>query len=199
MALYVIVSGTSFASPHVAGVVALLRGAVPAASAAQVEAALAATAHDLGVTGPDDDTGLGLVDAVAALERVAAPVDADGDGYPAETDCDDSDPKVHPGAREQRRDGIDQDCNGYDLTLRIAYAVYSHDGKSLRLRASSLLGARAALRIVDIGPLTWREAYHDWIYDGSADASAHARVVVRGVEGEISLRPRAPLPQRGTE
>lgn len=37
--------------------------------------------------------------------------DADGDGYPATTDCDDADPSVHPGAAETC-DGRDNDCNG---------------------------------------------------------------------------------------
>lgn len=40
-------------------------------------------------------------------------VDADGDGVPAEEDCDDADPEVYPGADEgDEADGIDQDCDG---------------------------------------------------------------------------------------
>ncbi len=39
------------------------------------------------------------------------PADTDQDGYPADVDCDDGDPGVHPGAGEVC-DGADQDCNG---------------------------------------------------------------------------------------
>ncbi len=39
------------------------------------------------------------------------PVDADGDGYSAEDDCDDSDPDVNPGASEVQGDGLDNDCD----------------------------------------------------------------------------------------
>ncbi len=37
--------------------------------------------------------------------------DQDADGYPCTSDCDDSDPEVHPGAQE-RCNGRDDDCNG---------------------------------------------------------------------------------------
>jgi len=42
------------------------------------------------------------------------PADDDGDGARVDTDCDDANADVHPGALELCGDAIDQDCNGFD-------------------------------------------------------------------------------------
>jgi len=65
-ARYTNVSGTSFAAPHVAGVAALLLGAFPGTPVTDIEDILRNTADDLAPTGPDNDSGHGLVDAEAA-------------------------------------------------------------------------------------------------------------------------------------
>ena len=65
-------SGTSMASPHVAGVVALMEAAAPAITPDQVQQALTASATDLGVTGRDDVYGYGQVDAVRAVRSAKA-------------------------------------------------------------------------------------------------------------------------------
>ncbi|RBY78512.1 peptidase S8 [Blastococcus sp. TF02-09] len=60
-------SGTSMASPHVAGVVALMEAAAPSLTPDQVERALTWSATDLGAAGRDDSFGHGQVDGVRAV------------------------------------------------------------------------------------------------------------------------------------
>lgn len=51
-------------------------------------------------------------DASDASDASDAPLDEDRDGTPADRDCDDRDPSVHPGATEICDDRRDNDCNG---------------------------------------------------------------------------------------
>jgi subtilisin family serine protease len=67
---YAFLSGTSMATPHVAGVAALIWSANPSWSNRQVRAALDATAQDLGAPGYDTSFGWGLVQAKAALDEL---------------------------------------------------------------------------------------------------------------------------------
>lgn len=138
---YTSVSGTSFAAPHVAGTMALLRQADPGASVAELEQALTDTAVDLGAAGPDNDSGYGLIDAVAANDMLASnpgPIctDADSDGFFAEAgcgtalDCKDSDVGINPDACDIKSDGIDQNCDGVDRTKGKACPVSDGGGGS---------------------------------------------------------------------
>jgi len=61
-------SGTSMASPHVNGVVTLMRQACPELTVEQIKQILLDTAHDLGTTGDDNSYGKGMVDAYEAVQ-----------------------------------------------------------------------------------------------------------------------------------
>ena len=65
---YSSMSGTSMASPHAAGVVALLLSAFPWATGTDAKLAIIATARDLGTAGEDNTYGNGLIDAGAAYQ-----------------------------------------------------------------------------------------------------------------------------------
>ncbi len=69
---YVAYSGTSMATPFVAGMVALGLDAVPGAGPAQIKSALQASANDAGTPGPDNEWGHGLVDARAFVAALGA-------------------------------------------------------------------------------------------------------------------------------
>ncbi len=124
---YASVSGTSFAAPHVAGTMALLRQADPGTSVAALEQALTGSAVDLGLAGADNVSGYGIIDAVAANDLLAGnpgPIctDADSDGFFAEAgcgtalDCNATDAGINPDACDIKGDGIDQNCDGVDRT-----------------------------------------------------------------------------------
>ncbi len=65
-------SGTSMATPHVAGVAALIWSYNPQWTNAQIRQGLQATAKDLGPIGKDDSYGYGLPQAKAALDWLQA-------------------------------------------------------------------------------------------------------------------------------
>jgi len=68
---YAYYNGTSMATPHVAGVAALVWSNNPNCTADQVRSALKSTAVDLDAAGRDNKTGYGLVQAKAASDSLA--------------------------------------------------------------------------------------------------------------------------------
>ena len=64
---YALASGTSMATPHVAGLAALLVGQYPSYTPAQIEGEIETTAIDLGTPGRDNYYGYGRIDAYNAV------------------------------------------------------------------------------------------------------------------------------------
>lgn len=64
---YVYMSGTSMSTPHIAGVVALIREANPNLTPDEIKQIIYQTAYDLGPAGEDNSYGYGMVDAYEAV------------------------------------------------------------------------------------------------------------------------------------
>ena len=69
---YTSFSGTSMASPHINGVIALMRQANPNLPVQDIKQILFDTAVDLGQPGEDSDYGWGMVDALEAVQIAAS-------------------------------------------------------------------------------------------------------------------------------
>ncbi|MGI9603290.1 MAG: Ig-like domain-containing protein [Acidimicrobiales bacterium] len=70
-------------------------------------------------TGTEDTFDYTITDsngATATATVTIVEIDADQDGVAATLDCNDGDDSIYPGATETADDGIDQDCDGTDLT-----------------------------------------------------------------------------------
>jgi bacillopeptidase F len=80
-------SGTSMASPHVAGALALLRQRFPGISFRDAWYRITKTAKDLGAAGADNVSGYGLLNIYAAIHLAAIPGDTDGDGIVTPADA----------------------------------------------------------------------------------------------------------------
>ena len=191
---YAYKSGTSFAVPHLAGAMALLKSSDNSLSVTEMETAIHQSSVDAGSAGDDNDYGWGLLDVAAAHASLSPggggtqPVDNDGDSYMSDVDCNDNDASVYPGATEIKSDGVDQSCNGYDLTIDIVEAQYNIKRDKLSVTATSALGKNANLELDGYGAMKWSNKNAEWSITVRNIGGNPGSVVVVGVEGmEISL------------
>ncbi|MEJ2345789.1 MAG: S8 family serine peptidase [Gammaproteobacteria bacterium] len=110
-------------------------------------------------------------------------VDIDQDGYAAGSDCNDNDASVYPGAPEIKHDGVDQDCNGYDLTIDIGALRYNAKKGKLTVEATSALNGSANLSVDGYGAMSWNRRKGVWQLDVSGVGMQPTRITVSGVEG----------------
>ncbi|MHC3993687.1 putative metal-binding motif-containing protein [Thiomicrolovo sp. ZZH C-3] len=77
-----------------------------------------------------NDTGANALEQLSLSYTVTPPADADADGYPFTTDCNDTNPNVYPGATEIVGNGIDDNCNGMIDEVEVCDGV-DNDGDGL--------------------------------------------------------------------
>ena len=123
------------------------------------------------------------------------PADADADGFTADLDCNDNNASIFPGAAEVKHDGVDQDCNGYDLTIDVTRARYLASKDKLIVWSTSDMGSQAGLSMnVELANggnvsrnLTWKGKKNRWqkyLKNFSVNFGAiPVSVTVSGVEG----------------
>lgn len=111
--------------------------------------------------------------------------DLDGDGSSScHSDCNDADAAIFPGAAETPFDGVDQDCNGYDLTITVTKASYSPEQHgALHVRATSALAEGAWLNVDYYGSMHWepKKGYWEFVMTDIGDNPGWVNVC--GYEG----------------
>jgi serine protease AprX len=167
---YIDVRGTSYAAPHVSGAMALLLGAQPDLTVEELESALKLSTYDPRDLGPDNDYGNGLVDVAGAWDLLQS---TGGNSW----NCS---------AAEIKHDGIDLDCNSYDLTINIILAEYTSADEKLNVEATSSFGNDAGLILEDYGPMKWTRKKARWTISVSSVFQDPVEVTVIGLEGSES-------------
>jgi M6 family metalloprotease-like protein len=105
------------------------------------------------------------------------PSDSDGDGFLPPADCDDTNPAIHPSARETPGDGIDSNCNGDDNCF-IATAAF---GSRLEGKIDVLRRFRDRHLMHSVSGESLVEAYYRYSPSAARTINQHAwlRTVVR--------------------
>ena len=138
------VSGTSFAAPHVAGALALLRGAFPSASQADVETAILTSAVDLGESGPDDEYGWGLLDVFAAYVSMAST--GESTFLPnADARVKSTDPNANFGLLDPL--WVDEDVTTYHSYLQFDLSSLAGSVRAARLRLFATNGSADGVEV----------------------------------------------------
>ena len=119
---YTSMSGTSMASPHVNGVVALMRQANPNLSVEMIKQIIYDTAYDLGNPGEDNDYGWGMIDAFLAVTMAMTDFGY-VDGYV--TDATNSDPLEANVEITGSMISVQADENGYYILGAPAESTYT--------------------------------------------------------------------------
>lgn len=156
---YAVYSGTSMATPHVAGAAALIRSAHPDWTAGQVVGAILNTADDIGTPGIDNEFGYGRIDVAAAINHVPAPDgDLDDDGFADAIDGD----AYNPLRFDVTAASVSTSVSGVTVTigsfLGIGIAVVSAPDRlaigflSMKQAATSLGMANLSGTALQIGP-----------------------------------------------
>jgi subtilisin family serine protease len=148
---YATYSGTSMATPHVTGAIALLAAANPQATAPQLRSAVLSTAVPVPALAGRVATG-GLLNVAAALGAIASPPSADppNDPPPSDPPVDPppSDPPADPPPSDPPADPPPSDIVDVGDTLRTAAVIGNASGS---VRVSGIVGDTAdAGRDVDL-------------------------------------------------
>jgi serine protease AprX len=124
------------------------------------------------------------------------PDDVDADGFASDIDCNDNDASIHPAAIEIARDGIDQNCDGFDLSIEITLAKFQRE--KVYIHATSDLNSEAGLSVTFLlndgtevtRPMSWKSKDGHWQKSisrfGYRIGSYPISVRISGIEGEVS-------------
>ena len=186
-------SGTSMATPFVAGVALLMRDADPTLTSAQVKQSLMATAIDWGSPGLDSDHGAGRLDAYAALAAVDGGLTSPPAGLPPYERIESS----VVGERGAARTFELESADGFPLAVGLTvpegdFDLYLHDADGTLVASSEAMDRHEVLQLPDpSGSYTLRVA----IWDGSGDFYLD---VSGAIVGTTTAEP-APLPAAAPE